>query len=379
MSVRYPLAHVTYGAEEIGAVDAALFDGQTTCGPRVKRFETQFASYVGRQHAIMVNSGSSADLLVAFGLGPARPGDEVLLPAVTWPTQVWSCLMAGYRVRLVDVDPATLQMDVGDLEQQINPSTRAIFAVHVLGSVGNMDDLCTVARDNKLALIEDCCEAMGSRWNGRHVGTFGQAAAFSFFFSHLINTMEGGMVVTDSAGDERLYRLWRSHGWEPKKNYRFWFTTWGMNIRPTELQGAFGGVQMNRIEQFLDARTRNYARLAAVTYLAYPSMLDGVTVLPGCTPGWHGFPLMVRTDAPFSRDTLCAYLESWGIETRPIIAGNLYRQPAIMYDERIVGRHDLPGADAIHTQGFYIGIASVDNQDAIGFVDDTLAQFIKTQ
>jgi CDP-6-deoxy-D-xylo-4-hexulose-3-dehydrase len=369
---RYPLAYTTYDRREIQAVIEALGAGQTTCGPRVRRFESSFADYVGREHAIMVNSGSSADLLIAFGLGPATPGDEVLVPAVTWPTQVSSCLMAGYTVRLVDVDPETLQFDTMDLAAKINGCTRAIFPVHVLGAVGDMDTVMWLAGED-LVVLEDCCEALGARWGGKHVGTFGQAAAFSFFFSHLINTMEGGMVVTDSKVDDRSYRLWRSHGWEPREDYRFWFPTWGWNVRPTELQGAFGNVQMTRLEGFRLARQRNYDRLVAG--IAGDGYLSGVRVLPLCEPSWHGYPLRVSTMAPYTRNDLCHHLETHGIETRPIIAGNLAKQPAVQNDERVIAG-ELPGADLVHEQGFYLGLASFDDPEGTAYVSQIITDFV---
>ena len=371
----FPLARVTYGQEEIDAVLATLMSGQTTCGPKVAEFEKVFARYVGRGHAVMVNSGSSADMLVAFGLGPARPGDEVLVPAVTWPTQVWACLMAGYKVRLVDCDPETLQMSFADMKAKVSINTCAVFPVHVLGNVGDMSALrdCAAEQD-ALPVLEDCCEALGSRWQGRHVGTFGQAAAFSFFFSHLINTMEGGMVVCDGDGAARDYRLWRSHGWEPKRNYRFWFPTWGFNVRPMEIQGAFGLVQMDSIEQYRAARQRNYDRLAGYTMSEF---LQHIYVLDGCEPSWHGFPLMVRDDAPFTRDQLCAYLDQHGVETRPIIAGNLARQPAVLNDPRVICG-PLPGADAIHDRGFYIGLPSFDDERGTQYVGEVVRDFMSS-
>jgi CDP-6-deoxy-D-xylo-4-hexulose-3-dehydrase len=228
-----------------------------------------------------------------------------------------------------------------------------------------------------VVVVEDCCEAMGARWKGQHVGTFGTAGAFSFFFSHLINTMEGGMVVTDSPADDRLYRLWRSHGWEPKEDYRFWFPTWGLNVRPTELQGAFGCVQMERLEGFRQARRCNAQLLAESTFLAHPDVLRGVSVLPDCEPSWHGFALMVARDAPFSRDVLCHYLDEHDVETRPIVAGNLARQPAVMNDERIICGSLLLGADAIHERGFYIGLQSHQDDAGTEYVAETVDAFVK--
>jgi CDP-6-deoxy-D-xylo-4-hexulose-3-dehydrase len=373
-TMRYPLAYVTYGREEIDAVVETLELGQTTCGAQVANFEDRFARYVGREHAVMVNSGSSADLLVAFGLGRASEGYEVLVPAVTWPTQVWACLMAGYTVRLVDVDPATLQMDLDDLERKISPKTKAVFTVHVLGACGDLDRLTKLATGWHLTLLEDCCEALGTMWRGKHVGTFGQAAAYSFFFSHVLNTMEGGMVVCDDDAAAREYRLWRSHGWEPQKDHRFWFPTWGLNLRPTELQGAFGNVQMGKLKNHIENRLLNEWRLSL--WVPNEHVRD-IQKLYQCSPSWHAYPLMVEPGAPFSRDELCRYLDTRGIENRPIIAGNLARQPALRDEVRIHHDRKLPGADAIHERGFYIGLASFDDPNGTGYVAEVIRDFLK--
>ncbi len=375
--LRYPLAHVTYGEEEIAAVLACLREGRTTMGPRVAAFEARFAQTVGAHHAVMVNSGSSADLLCAFSLGPPhRMLDEILVPAVTWPTQVWSCLMAGYRVRLVDTDPATLQMDLRDLERKLSRRTAAVFTVHVLGNVGDLDDLTDLCRRAGVPLLEDCCEALGSRWRGRHVGTFGAAAAFSFFFSHLLSTMEGGMVVTDSPGNNRYLRLWRSHGWEPEAGNRFRFPTWGLNVRPMEVQGAFGLEQLKKLRGFSEWRSHNSVLLASATQMEYPDLLTTPTVLDGADVCWHGFPLTVSEKAPFTKHELCRYLEGRGVETRPLIAGNLARQPGVEGEHRITAG-DLPGADAVHERAFYLGLASHDDPEGTGYVGECVKDFVE--
>jgi len=378
-TTKYPLAHVNYGTEEIEEVLDTLRSGQTTCGPRVRRFEQQFGEYVDAPYATMVNSGSSADLVVALGLGKPEYRDEILISAVTWPTQVWACLMAGYRVKLVDVDPDTLQINTADALSKIDRHTKGIFLVHLMGAVGDLDPFLKIQNKNDLSLtiIEDCCEALGATWKGQHVGTFGAASAFSFFFSHLLSTMEGGMVVTR---DEHLghdHKLLRNHGWEPMKDYRYWFPSWGQNLRPTEVQAAFGNVQMTKLDAFRAARKRNVAHLAERTYERYPDWLQGCRVLPECEPSWHGFPLMVTTTAPFGRDALCAYLEEQGIETRPIVAGNLARQPAICQHADKIATGPLTGADMIHDFGFYIGTPSFDDDHGVEYVGSTIDTYMR--
>lgn len=374
---RYPLARPTYGEEEIAAVERTLRSGRTTMGAAVEAFEAGFASLVGAQEAVMVNSGSSADLLCAYALGPPQRGqDEILVPAVTWPTQVWACLQAGYRVRLVDADPVTLQMDLADLERKTNWRTRAVFATHVLGGTCNLDDLRAYTASLGLALLEDCCEALGSRWKGRHVGTLGHAGAFSFFFSHVLSTMEGGMVVTDDPDTARLLRLWRNHGWEPRPGQHFRFPTWGMNLRPTEAQGAFGRVQLAKLPGFLEARRQNHGRLYSALADLPGLRLEHVLHAIGCAPAWHAFPVTVAADAGFAKDELCAYLEQRGVETRPLIAGNLARQPALLEEHRVL-TGPLPGADAIHDRAFYVGLASEDDPEGTGYVAECLRDFLE--
>lgn len=375
-ALRYPLASVTYGREEIDAVVEVLESGQTTCGPRVAAFEEAFAAYVGAKHAVMVNSGSSADLLCALMVEPDRTRDELLIPAVTWPTQLAACFLAGHRVRLVDVDPATLQMDLDDLERKMGPRTRGVFAVHALGAVGDCDRLRRLTYGN--VLLEDCCEALGTRWNGAHVGSRAGAAAFSFFFSHVLTTMEGGMVVTHDDASAKRLRLLRSHGWEPQPGKHFHFSTWGMNLRPTEVQAAFGLVQLSKLDGFIAARRRNFARLYdAIWHMPFTGALVPVRKLDLAAPAWHAFPIMLSPAAPFTKAALCIHLEAHGIETRPIIAGNIARQPAFAYDHRVIAG-PLPGADAIHERGFYIGLASHDDEEGTAYVGKVIDAFLET-
>ena len=382
----YPLSQVSYDVTEIAAVNDALLSTETTMGRRVQEFERGFAREHGAGEAVMVNSGSSADLLAALLLiDPARPklqpGDEVLAPAVTWPTQIDSLLMCGLSVRLVDADPTTLQMDLDDLEAKIGPRTRAISVVHLMGNPCNMTRLMDVAERHDLVVLEDCCEALGAAWGGQKVGTFGLAGAYSFFFSHHITTMEGGMVFTGDADVAEQLRLLRAHGWSrylargaPSRSdvdARYEFTTWGVNVRPMEAQGAFGLVQLERLKGFQRNRVRNAEKVQELV-VPLREHLSLMTVPTDASCSWFALPFLVDPKSKMSRSDVARALEEAGVETRPIVAGNLARQPMTkLFPQLVTG--DLPGAEQVHKQGFYIGLHPFEDDGLLERLGKTLA------
>lgn len=359
----YPLSLPTIGEEEVGAVTRVLRSGHTTMGDEVETFEAQFARGVGAAHAVMVNSGSSADLLLAFALTedltPGRrllPGDEILVPAVTWPTHIWAWQMAGFQVRLVDVDPQTLNATAENYEAAITPHTRVLSLVHLMGNPCEMDRIWALAHANDLLITEDCCEALGASFMDKPVGSWGVGATYSFFFSHQMTTMEGGMVTTDRADLADRLRSLRSHGWTRHNpvlvddlDPRYTFTNWGFNVRPTEVQAAIGSVQYRRLPWMNNSRARNYTTFTD-QILGLGLRTPHVSQL--AAPSWFGLPLMVSAHAPYTRDSLAAHLEAHGVETRPILGGNLARQP--IADRLTFGK--LPGADEIHNRGLFIGL-----------------------
>src|SRR5262245_17218424 len=223
--MRIPLNKSTIGEEEKNAVRAVLDSDRFTMGDRCHAFEREFADYLGVGHAVMVNSGSSANLIALFVMADAllpadgelppriRPGSEVIVPALTWSTTIWPVLQAGARPVFVDCDPRTLQMQPQAIEAAITPATAAIVVVHVLGGAVDAAAVAAIARQHGLWLFEDTCESLGVEWDGRKVGSFGQLASFSFYFSHHITTIEGGMVVTHDARLADLLRALRAHGW----------------------------------------------------------------------------------------------------------------------------------------------------------------------
>ena len=384
----YPLSIATYGVEEVLAAVDSLCSFRTTMWTKTSEFESRFARLQGVKDAVMVNSGSSADLLIAFAaVNPSTEllaaGAEVLVPAVTWPTQIWSLMMAGLRVRFVDIDPRTLNVDLKDLEQKVGPRTRAISLVHLMGNPNDMTAVAEICRRRSLLLFEDCCEALTARFNGKQVGTFGLASAFSFFFSHHITTMEGGMICTDNAELSDLFRLLRAHGWARNLRHRtadpvdgiderYVFLNWGLNVRPTEMQAAFGLEQLTRLSDFTAWRQRNAAHFAGHIE-RFNGLVRMMEVHPLAECSWFALPLMLSPDCPFDKRSLVAFLEEQGVETRPIVAGNLARQPVReLFPE--LRDMDLPGADIVHERGFYVGLHPVDGRAHL----DRLAELIET-
>ena len=277
---KLPLHVPSYGADEVNEAIASLLTTRVTMGEKVRRFETLWAEYLGVRHAIMVNSGSSANLVAAAVLvNPAfpdrlRPGDEVIVPAVAWSTTYYPLVNVGLVPVLVDVDLETFTLDPAAVERAIGPRTRAMMPVHLLGNSCDMRALGELARRHRLHIVEDTCEAHGARFQSRPVGTFGVMGTFSFYFSHHISTIEGGVVVTNDDLVADLSRMLRAHGWtrDVKKkpdvpnsgiDERFLFVNLGYNFRATEVQGAFGIHQVPKLEAVIRQRRENVEDLNA--------------------------------------------------------------------------------------------------------------------
>jgi CDP-6-deoxy-D-xylo-4-hexulose-3-dehydrase len=343
----YPLAVPTLGEEEIAAATEVLRSGKTTMGEKVEEFEAAFAEKVGAKHAIMVNSGSSADLLIALAM---KVRGEVLIPAVTWPTHVWSWKMAGFDPILVDVSGLNTTPDI--LEQAITPDTVAVSIPHIMGIPARMDHIRSAI--NPLWITEDCCEALGATYKGEHVGNAGVASAWSFFFSHHMTTMEGGMVTTPSRRFAERFRTLRSHGWARHLDKapegldpRYTFIGMGLNVRPMEIQAAIGLVQLTKLDEMNAKRAANYRLFAAE--MIGNERVDLPLVSHLARPSMFGIPMFVDDAADLAR-----WLELDGVETRPILGGNLARQPG--FKGLGMARTPLPGADYVHSHGLYVGL-----------------------
>lgn len=362
----------TYGSDEICAALDCLLSVRITMGERVRTFEREFSSRFGHGRSVMVNSGSSANLLAVSALAnPAcreglRPGDEVIVPALCWSTTVWPLVQNQLVPVIVDIDPATFNLDANEAARAVGPKTRGLLIVPIYGNPCDMAAVTDLTRARDLVLIEDSCESLGARFGGKHVGSFGRVGTFSFYYSHHISTMEGGMCVTDDVALAELMRILRAHGWvrevedpepwlrrHPEIDPRFLFVNLGYNLRPTELQGAMGSAQLGKLEDFIRVRRDNAAWFRR-ELAEFEGCFTFQEETRGGTSSWFGFPMTVRAGARFEVKDLMAFLAGRGIETRPLNAGNIALQPAMqLFPHRVHG--DLRHATHAMRRGFTFG------------------------
>ncbi len=357
-----PASGKVLGTEELDNMLDATLDMWLTTGRFNEQFEKQFAAYLGSKYALSVNSGSSANLLAlsaltSHKLGDRRlkRGDEVITVAAGFPTTVAPIIQNGLIPVFVDVDINTHNILESEIEQALSPKTKAVFVAHTLGNPFNLEKIKQICQDKGLWLIEDNCDALGAKFGGKHTGTFGHIGTFSFYPAHHITMGEGGAVVTD---DPVLYRIlmsfrdWGRDCWCPPgkdntcKNrfnmqlgklpfgydHKYTYSHLGYNLKITDWQAACALAQLKKLDGFIAKRKENFTRL----FMALKPF-DKYFILPAwqaqAEPSWFGFILTVRKDAGFDKIELCKYLESQGIGTRQVFAGNILRQPAFTDDD----------------------------------------------
>jgi CDP-6-deoxy-D-xylo-4-hexulose-3-dehydrase len=339
-------------------------------GEEVAKFESEFADWLGCKYAVMVNSGSSANLAMISALmfrSEARlaRGDEIIVPAVSWSTTYSPLWYNGLRLKLVDVDPDTLNIDPVRLENAITNKTKAIIAVNLLGNPTDFNQLQHIADSNDLILLEDNCESLGATFGGQQAGTFGVMGTFSFFFSHHISTMEGGAIVTDDEELCHILRCLRAHGWTrdlPSENWvsgrksgpdfeeSFRFVLPGFNVRPLEMSGAVGRRQLEKLPSFVAIRRQNADHFTEL-FQSHPWLRLQKEV--GAS-SWFGFSLVLKPNAPTTREELVKRLQSEGIDTRPIVAGNFAKQKAINWFDQD-SHSPLENAQYLDEHGLFVG------------------------
>ena len=382
----YPLATTTWDDAEYTALQRVIDSRRFTMGPLVKEFEAQFASHFGAAFGVMVNSGSSANLIAiaAAVLDPRidlSRGDEVIVPAVSWATTYYPLSQYGLRPVFVDIDIDTLNLDLGLIEQAMTPRTKAVFAVNLLGNPMDFTRLQAICERHGVVLLEDNCESLGAEHNGVKAGTAGLMGTFSSFFSHHIATMEGGVILTD---DEQLHQEMlslRSHGWTrdlPTNNHvhnktgdawedLFRFVLPGYNVRPLEMEGALGLEQLKKVPVLIEVRRENAAYFAERF-----ADIDSVRLQKETgKSSWFGFSMILEGALAGRRAEVVQAFNEAGVESRPIVAGNFARNPVIEHLDAVIP-DTLPAADKVHLEGLFIGNHHYPVQDGIDLVAEII-------
>lgn len=386
---KYPLASSTWGTEEVKVATNLLEKNQLTMGEEVKEFENEFAKYIGSEYAVMFNSGSSANLAMLAALryvrnSPVKEGDEVIVPAVSWSTTYYPVNQVGLKLKFVDVNLQTLNMDLNLVEGAIGPKTKAILAVNLLGNPAQLNSLRDLAKKYNLVLLEDNCESLGAELEGEKAGSFGLAGTYSFFFSHHICTMEGGMVTTDEKDFAETLISIRAHGWTRglevensvhKKSQNEWddlfrFVLPGYNLRPLELSGAIGRVQLQKFPKFLEWRRKN----AEVFVSLFKGRDDVIIQNEIGKSSWFGFSFILNGNLRGRRTEVISHLKKHGVETRPIVAGNFTLNPVMKHLD-YAPLTNMPNADLLHSEGFFIGNHHLDFEEEIRRVFDIFESF----
>lgn len=399
-----PVSGKVIDAADIAAVVSASLDGWFTTGHWAKDFERKLARFVGVRSASLVNSGSSANLVALSALTSPKlgdralkPGDEVITVAAGFPTTVNPIFQNRLVPVFVDVTLPTCEVDVTQLEAARTPRTRAVMIAHTLGNVFDLDAITAFCSRHNLWLIEDCCDALGSTYKGRHVGTFGDLATISFYPAHHITTGEGGAVLTDKPQLQVLvdsFRDWGRDCWcEPGVDntcgkrfewqlgtlpcgydHKYTYSHVGYNLKATDMQAALGASQIDKLPHFIERRKQNFAYLHKALE-PFSDLLDLPVATPHSDPSWFGFPIGVKPGAPFTRDQLTQALEAAKIGTRLVFAGNLTRQPAYEgLEYRTVG--DLPNTDQVMNNFFWIGVYPGLTPPMLDHVVSTIHNFI---
>jgi CDP-6-deoxy-D-xylo-4-hexulose-3-dehydrase len=367
--VFYDLASSSWGPEEIAAMRRVIESGRFTMGEHVERFEEAFRAKFGVKHALMVGSGSAANLVGVAALcyvrnRPLERGDEVIVPAISWATTYYPLQQYGLRLRFVDVELDTLNMDVSRLEHAVTPRTRMVVAVSILGNPCALDRLRAFCDRHGLILFEDNCESMGASLNGKPAGTFGDIGTFSTFYSHHISTMEGGLLVTSDTEIAHVARSMRAHGWTrdlpadttiyEKRDEDFFeayrFILPGYNARPLEIAGAIGVEQLKKLDAMVEARRRN----AALFQKLFAGDKRFIIQRENGHSSWFCFTIILNPDLRIDRGKVMAAMKKADIGYRIITGGNFLRHDVIRhFDYDRVG--EIKNADIAHDRGFFVG------------------------
>lgn len=383
----------TFNHEEICAALDPLISTKVTMGKKVNEFEKKYAKKIKSKFSIMSNSGSSANLLMLSSLSSKfiknnlKPGDEIIVPALSWSTSVWPIIQNNLVPVFVDCSLDTFNLKVEDLKKSLTKKTKAILLVHVYGNPCDMKEILDFVKKNKLILIEDCCESMGAKYNNVEVGNFGLLSSFSLYYSHHITSMEGGICVTKNFELAERMKIMRAHGWSretERKNYyikkfkhidpRFIFLDLGYNLRPTELQASMAIVQLKKLNQIIEKRRANYLKIKKI-FSGYKNYFSIQKEQPNSRASWFGFAFILNPKK-INYKKFSKYLKKNKIENRPIIAGNISKHP-VMKAHKYKVYTSLRNSNFIMKNGMAIGCHQNVNEKQLDKIKRTIRNYIK--
>ncbi len=381
---KYKLLEDGFSKEDLSIGVKVLSSGQITMASQTRKFEIEFAKKLGVKYALMVNSGSSANLLATFAAGnPLREnrfklGDEVLVPVLCWSTSLWPLVQFGLKPVFVDVDVKTLNVNIIDLIAKISNKTKAIMLINIHGNSSDLFKVKKIARKKNIILIEDNCEALGSKLKNKYLGTFGDFSTFSFFYSHQITSGEGGMIVCHNDRDYEILFSLRSHGWlggtrfyprnlsiyekyakkYPNLDPRYIFVNSGFNVRPTDIQAAIALNQFKRLNQLVSIRSKNRNMIInnIVRSKKWDNQFTFISSAINNKTSWMGLPILLNEKYLSKKKKFIDYLDKIGIETRPIISGSFLNQPAAKLYKLNPKNLSFKNAQKIQDLGFLIGL-----------------------
>ena len=373
----FPLKDSTFRNKDLIEGIKIILSKNVTMSKITKKFEKVFSKKIKTLHSLMVNSGSSANLL-AFQclINPYRKkklskGDEVLIPSICWSTSLWPIIQCGLKPVFVDVDKNTFNISIKDLKKKISKKTKALMLVHVLGISTNMDQLMKILNKKKIILVEDACESIGAKYKNKFLGTFGEFSTFSFYFSHQISSVEGGMICCKNKEDENIIKSLRSHGWAKdlsnqkkiekkfnKINKKFLFINSGFNFRPTDIQAAIGLSQFNSLNNFIKARKTNREKIIKelTSDKRWTNQVSFISNQAKIKPSWFGLSMLLNKKYKNKKNLIFRKLDRLGIENRPIISGNFLKQPALRKYNLKQKSRDFTNANYVHEHGFFVGL-----------------------
>tara|TARA_B100000989_G_scaffold295210_2_gene275767 strand:+ start:3710 stop:4945 length:1236 start_codon:yes stop_codon:yes gene_type:complete len=369
----YPLLDKGLSNKDLNEGIKVLRSGRITMGKKTSLFEKRFKKFLGAKYALMVNSGSSANLLAAFAsCNPMRKncfkkGDEVIIQSLCWPTSLWPLVQCGLKINFVDINPLTLNVNSDEVIKKINKKTKVIMIINVLGLSPDIRKIRNFCSKKKIILIEDNCESLGATFNKKYLGTYGDFGTFSFFYSHQITSGEGGMIICKDRKDYEILKSLRSHGWSrdvetaikyPNLDPRYIFVNSGFNLRPTDVSAAIGLSQFKKLKKFIKIRANNRSKIirSLKTNPNWSNQFSFVNVPKHINPSYMVFPIFLNKKYKDKKISFINYVESRGIETRPIISGSFVKQPSSKLFKLNKKNIKFPGADKVQDLGFVIGL-----------------------